>query len=485
MNILKKEIFNFFIKLTSFELKQDIKNLALYLNKDNWKKINIINLHDQINKKYIKIIKYKFFLNLPFSNINIEKSEIKKHLTNLSKFQESKDIKLTINKLLNKKLNERNLVFSSSSFNLLFYIFEFISYGLIVPNIRNKIISDIFNLYDYYIYSSILMFNYDKINIQKLQQKKIKKENNINNSKNNNEMAYNNLTIISKEMEYFQNYMNLIPFLWHCKKEVLIKIFGDEKFLFTILPSLSPIVIKNNNINDKNNINIGNFIEKIICFESYWSLFKIIKRIINYDIYLTQINKYKIILNEIRHFFYSPISVNLIRNKTYLNLFVNNNWVINAKINNKIKINVYIQIIIDNLKDINDKLNMFLPISLKGKIRFIYIFLYIMINKIKENFDKIKDINQQGVNAMILDFKALQNKINEFINNNDKGNINNNKLNISIFEDIFNNLYEFFNIIIINKNIFLNNVGKNKIPLYLINTLLNLNKSISLEDKKH
>ena len=128
---------------------------------------------------------------------------------------------------------------------------------------------------------------------------------------------------------------------------------------------------------------------------------------------------------------------------------------------------------------------MFLPISLKGKIRFIYIFLYIMINKIKENFDKIKDINQQGVNAMILDFKALQNKINEFINNNDKGNINNNKLNISIFEDIFNNLYEFFNIIIINKNIFLNNVGKNKIPLYLINTLLNLNKSISLEDKKN
>ena len=44
MNILKKEKYNFFIKLTSFELKQNIKNLALYLNKDNWKKINVINL---------------------------------------------------------------------------------------------------------------------------------------------------------------------------------------------------------------------------------------------------------------------------------------------------------------------------------------------------------------------------------------------------------------------------------------------------------
>ena len=76
--------------MTSFELKQDIKNLALYLNKDNWKKINIINLHEQINKKYIKIIKYKSFLNLPFSNTNIEKSEIKKHLTNLSNFKRIK-----------------------------------------------------------------------------------------------------------------------------------------------------------------------------------------------------------------------------------------------------------------------------------------------------------------------------------------------------------------------------------------------------------
>ena len=55
--------------------------------------------------------------------------------------------------------------------------------------------------------------------------------------------------------------MNLIPFLWHCKKEVLIKIIGDEKILFTILPSLSPTIL-NNNIEDKNNINKGNFIKK-------------------------------------------------------------------------------------------------------------------------------------------------------------------------------------------------------------------------------
>ena len=50
------------------------------------------------------------------------------------------------------------------------------------------------------------MFNYDKINIQKLQQKKIKKEYGVNNRENNNEMTYCELIIISKEMKYFQNF---------------------------------------------------------------------------------------------------------------------------------------------------------------------------------------------------------------------------------------------------------------------------------------
>ena len=94
------------------------------------------------------------------------------------------------------------------------------------------------------------------------------------------------------------------------------------------------------------------------------------------------------------------------------------------------KESVYIQIILDNLKDINDKLNMFLFISLKGIIRFVYIFLNVMINKIKDNFEKMKEINQQRINVMIVDLKTLQNKIYEIINNNENnnGNKNNNKL---------------------------------------------------------
>ena len=488
-SILKNEIYNFYIKLTTFELKQNIKNLALYLNKDNWKRINIINLNDQLNKKYIRIIKYNNFLNLPFIKNNTNKNEIKEHITNLCNFKESKSIKLNIHKLFNKKLNERNLVFSSSSFNLFFYIFELMSYTLIVPSIKKKIILDIFNLYDYFIYSTILMFNYDKINLEKLQQKKINKNENINNKmQNNNEIIYNELIKISKDMEYFQNYMNLIPFLSHCKKEVLIKIIGDEKILFTILPSLSPIILNNNTNEDKNKINRNNFIEKIICYECYWTLFKIIKRIIptnNNEIYLTQINKYKIILNEIRHFLYYPISANLIKNRAYIDYFINFNWVINSNNNNldNKKINVYIQIIMDNLKDINNKINMFLPISLKSKIRFIIIVLDLMINDIKENLDKIKNINEKGLNLLIQDFKLLQKKIYEFINSNDNGNENKLK-NITFFDEIFNKLYEYFNNIISNKNIFFNSVGKNKIALYLANGLLNLNKVISIEDKK-
>ena len=487
-SLLKKEIYNFFIKLTSFELKQNIKTMALNLNKENWKKININNLNEQINKKYIRVIKYKNFLNLPFGNITMDKNEIKKQLTNLINFKESKDIKLNISKLFSKTLNERNLVFSSSSFNLLFHIFEFVSYSLIIPNIKAKIISDISNLYDYFIYSTILMFNYDKIYIEKLKQKKIIKTNNNNTKNNIKSITYNELITLSKDMEFYQKYVNLIPYLWHCKKEVLIKILGDEKYLFTILPSLSPIVMKNNNIEDNNNINIGNFIEKIICYECYWSLFKVLKRITptgkNNEFYLIRLNKYKLVLNEIRHFLYYPICKNIIKNNSYTYSFINNNWALNSKGNSKNKVNAYIQIIIDNIKDINNKLNMFLPISLKAKIRFIYITLYYMINIIKENFDKIKNINQNGLNMIIQDFKILQNKIYEIINCNDNGNDNNNKLKNVVFDDIFSNLFEYLNIIIVNKNTFINNVGKNILPLYLINGLLNLNKSITTEEKK-
>ena len=481
-NLLKKEIYNFFVKLISFEVKQYIKNLAFHLNKDNWKKISIHNLNEQLNKKYIKIIKYKEFLNLPFSNNNIDKNEIKNKLNNLNNFHESKDIKLNLSKIFNKKLNERNLVFSSSSFILLYYIFELISYSIIIPNMKKHIINNIFNLYDYYVYSTILMFNYDKVNIERLSQKKVIKEN-----KNINEITYNELIVISKDLEYFQNYLNLIPFLNHCKKEVLIKIIGDEKMLFTILPSLSPIILKNNNSENKNNINIGNFIEKIICYECHWTIFKIIKRTIstgkNNDIYLTLVNKYKILLSEIKHFFYNSLCSYMIKNKSYINYFINNNWIITSNIKNN-KVNIYIQIILDNLQDINNKLNMFLNISLKAKIRFIYIILNNMINNIKEHFDKIKGINQQGLNIMIQDFKILNNKLYEFINCNNNGNENNNKLKNIIFDDIFNNLYEYINNIVANKNIFLNNAGKNKMPLYLANGLLNINKTISNEDKK-
>ena len=482
-SLLKKEIYNFFSNYTSYELKQDIKNLALYLNKDNWKKINLHNINEQLNKKNIKIIKYRDFLYLPFTNNSTDKNEIKNKLTNLSSFHESKDIKLNFNKMLNKNLNERNLVFSSSSFNLLYYIFELISYSLIIPNMKKKVINDIFNLFDYYLYSSILMFNYDKISNEKLRQKAINKE-----IKNAKEITYNELISISKDIEFYQNYMDLIPFMWHCKKEVLVKVLGNEKMLFTILPSLSPSIIKNNSSQNNNNVNTGNFIEKIICYECYWTIYKIIKRIIpigkGNEIYTTQINKYKIILTEIRHLIYYPLSSYMIKNKSYINNFINNNWIINSNNISKDKVNVYIQIIIDNLNEINNKLNMFLNISLKSKIRFVYFVLYYMINNIKASFHKIKNINQQGLNMMDNDFKILKNKIYEFINCNNNGNENNNKLKNIIFDDIFNNMFEFSNNIVVNKDAFLNNVVKNKIPLYLINDIINLNKSISNEDKK-
>ena len=482
-NILKTELYNFYMKLTSSLLKQKIKNLCLYLGKDSWKKINILNLNEQVNKRNIKIIKYKDFLSLPFKNIPTDKTEIKKQLTNLINFKESKNIKINLSNLFNKKINERNLVFSSSSFYLFQYILDIYSFSLIIPSLKATVLKYIFNIYDYFLYSTIYMFHKEKLNLKEIKQK--------NYFKNINSVVYKELINKSKEIEYILNYANLLSFLVECKREVFLKIVGNEQALFTILPMLNQQIIVLNNQDNNKNINVDNFIEKIICYECCWTIFKIIKRMIpsnknnsQNDIYFIQLNRHKIILSEIQHFIYYPISSNLIKNNSYINSFINNNWLINMNNkNNNNKFNAYIEIMIENIKDVKEKLTMFLPISLKSRIRFIYIFLIFMIDKIKDNIDKIKDINKYTLNIIISDFKSFNNKLKNIIISNDNGNEINNKSKINLFDNIFNNFFEYLNAIIISKEKFIINVTKNKIPLFLVNKLLNMNKYIIKNDR--
>ena len=482
-NILKTELYNFYMKLTSSLLKQKIKNLCLYLGKDSWKKINILNLNEQVNKRNIKIIKYKDFLSLPFKNISMDKTELKRQLTNLINFKEAKNIKINLSNLFNKKINERNLVFSSSSFYLFQYILDIYSFSLIIPSLKATILKYIFNIYDYFLYSTIYMFHKEKLNLKEIKQK--------NYFKNINSVVYEELINKSKEIEYILNYANLLSFLVECKREVFLKIVGNEQALFTILPMLNQQIIVLNNQDNNKNINVDNFIEKIICYECCWTIFKIIKRMIpsnknnsQNDIYFIQLNRHKIILNEIQHFIYYPISSNLIKNNTYINSFINNKWLINMNNkNNNNKFNAYIEIMIENIKDVKEKLTMFLPISLKSRIRFIYIFLIFMIDKIKDNIDKIKDINKSTLNIIISDFKSFNNKLKNIIISNDNGNEINNKSKINLFDNIFNNFFEYLNTIIISKEKFIINVTKNKIPLFLVNKLLNMNKYIINNDR--
>ena len=479
-NKLKTEINGFYTKLTFSILKQKIKNLSIYLGKDDWKKINIHNLNEQINKKNIKILKYKDFLNIPFKNIIINKNEIKKQITNLLNFKEDKNLKINLNNLFTKKLNERNLVFSSSSFFLFQYILDLYSFCLIISTMNTTILKHIFNIYDYFIFSTIYMFHKDKLNIEGIKQKIIQKS--------NNSISYEELISKSKEVEFVQNYGNLISFLLECKKDILVKIVGNEQALFTILPYLNQqIIVSNKNDNNKN-INIDNYIEKIICYECCRTILKIIKRLVplnknNNEIYNIQINKYKIILDEIQHFVYYPISMNLINNNSYINSFINNNWQINTNNKNNKKLSIYIQIMLENIKDINDKLSMFLPISSKAKTRFIYIFLLLMVDKIKENIIQIKDLNKSILNIIILDFKTFKNNICNILICGDNGNEINNKSKIVVFDNIFNNFIDFLNTILINKEKFINCVAKNKIPWNSVNNLLNMNKVISISDK--
>ena len=484
-NILKAELNNFYMKLVFSLLKQKIKNLSIYLSKDNWKKINIHNLSEQINKRSIKIIKYKDFLILPFKNTNWDKTEIKNQITNLINFKEGKNIKINLNNLFNKKLKERNLIFTFSSFYLFQYILDIYSYSLIVPSIKTEIMKYILNIFDYYIYSTFLMFHKDKINIDEISNKIIGNKN-----KNINSLSYDDLLKKSKDIEYVRNYINLISFLIDCKKDFLVKVVGNEKALFTILPIVNPQIL----IKDKkdNNINNNNYIEKIICYECYWTIFKIIKRMIpinksngKNEVSNIQINKYKIILNEIKHFIYYPISIDMIKNDSYINYFINNDWQINPnnkKINNKIT--AYIQTMIENIKDINEKLTMFLPISLKARIRFLYIFIISMLDKLKENIYKITNINKSIINIIIQDFKIFTNNLKDIINCNDNGNEINNKSKINLFENALNSFVEFINNIFLGKDRFLNSVGKNKISWHLINSLLNMNKIITNNEKE-
>ena len=479
-NILKNELYNFYEKLIFSSLKQKIKNLSLYLGKDNWKKINILNLNEQVNKRSIKIIKYKDFLSLPFKNLTMGIKDIKTQIINLIDYKESKNIKINLNNLFNKKINERNLVFSSSSFNLFQYILDIYSFSLIIPSLKATVLKYIFKIYDYYLYSTIYMFHKEKINIQEIKQKIY--------ISNKNAKSYEELVSKYREIEFVQNYSNIISFLLECRKDVLIKIVGNEQALFTILPMLNQMIINNNQ--DNKNINVDNFIEKIICYECYWTSFKIIKRMIplnkknsHNDIYYIQINRYKNILYEIQHFIYYQISVNIIKNNAYINSFINNSWRNNPNKSNNNKINMYIQIILENIKDVNDKLTMFLPISLKARIRFIYIFLIFLIDKIKENIDKIKDINKSIISNIISDFKLVKNKLNVIIILNDNGNEINNKSKMNLFDNVFNNFVEYLNNILINKEKFINIVTKNKIPWNLVNSLLNMNKNISINDK--
>ena len=93
-NILITELNSFYTKLIFSLLKRKIKNLCAYLGKDDWKKINIHDLNELINRKSIKLIKYKDFLTLPFKSITMDKNNLKNHITNLMNFKEGKNIRI-------------------------------------------------------------------------------------------------------------------------------------------------------------------------------------------------------------------------------------------------------------------------------------------------------------------------------------------------------------------------------------------------------
>ena len=452
-NLLKQNIFNFYILLVTYELKSDIRNLAAQLNIDSFKKIEIQNLNNTLNKRYFRLMRYREFLKLPFSkekNIPI-KNDIKNKLINLSSFVESKFSGFNLKNIFNKPLKDIDITFTQSALNLFYDLFSLMDYSYIVPNLSKKIYENIFILFDYYIYAVVNMFN--------------------NNLTQTNFIfttnKFDDIIKLSKEIDYYNNSFELISFMYKFKNDTLLNLFLEEKLLFTVTPNLSPSVKRkiNNNNNETNDINQNNIREKILCYESYKSIYKIIKRMIPEN--NLNKNKYKNLFNNIKYIFYYNNCNQLIDNNSYINYFITANYINNGKINNP---NKYIYIINDKIRELYERLKLILPNnSVKAMANFFSVMIFYIFRVLMQNFNKIKIFNAI---KMIEEIKTLEINFKNIVLNDE---IKSNKE----IDKVFAEFYIFLKCFMETKGNVLKNIVNFKIPLFAINKIFEVNKNIS------
>jgi hypothetical protein len=186
----------------------------------------------------------------------------------------SHNIEVTNIEILSKKLNNRNIIISSSTVTLNKTLLDLMTYLLFFDNLAFEVFLQIFNVYDYYIIACINMFMDKKYLAQ------LKEDINIEDVRKRGKLEqFFDLVLFQR------NFTNIRKFLAKTVRnlEVLFEVnidffkneYDSENFEITEfhLPKLNTQVI----INDNNIYTC--MIESIIMFESIYSIYKIIKRL--------------------------------------------------------------------------------------------------------------------------------------------------------------------------------------------------------------
>ena len=341
------------------------------------------------------------------NNSNLGYDEL---LAKLNELQESNILENNSSKLanfkLNKNLKEDELTFSSSSLNLISCFLDFIGYNYLIPNFNHETYSYIFVLFDFYIYAGINMFISSGV-IENIEYGTIMIKNE----------HYDQIEVLSEEAQYYGKYLNLRKFLFNTTKKISEKIFSKVNLnLKSLLPKLSSDIYV-----DSTNL-YSCLIEKIVFYESCITLYKFIKRIFSLSLqkkYQTQMNFYKILLEELKGFIYYPILPNILNLKSYLSILTNQNWNLaeheaTTSFNDASE---FVYSIIDEVFEKYNNLTLLSSDSLTkiSKLRFFHIILVYLIDELSYAISEIPICSSVGRSVLLKDMKYLKTNFEDII----------------------------------------------------------------------
>lgn len=331
--------------------------------------------------------------------------------------------------ILSSPLNPSKLILSTSSINLVKAIASLIEELLFYDNIAFEIFYEIFNLVDYFFFSTLNMFIQnksimksliDKITPEDSQQQKV--PHNYIDIQICNQSAYPNLKrfLISTKhkLEKLFDIQEGIDIENHCacfENSYDIKRFS--------LPQLNSVLLTSSNYDDNKVYNA------IIAMESIHSIYKILKRLKHFtskidlefqsDFIRNSVEKYKAIITEMNGFLYSTLSNQTINIDSVLLQISHSNYDISeAEVNDKLfeTSSPFIEELNAILRDKGSKMKLLSKIRIKKQKLFYNEVLKFILSNMLNAFAKIQHCNISGRSLMLKDLKMLKLEIEKIMN---------------------------------------------------------------------